>query len=89
LLLRNEKCIDGEVKGYTLRMPPRAPELQMTYDENNIPFTAKCSLCDEQMPQRTPRNLNLIDSVEWFAAQFRLHIERSHLLAWTGPSRVQ
>jgi hypothetical protein len=57
---------------------PRLPELQMRYDENSIPVSAKCSLCDEQMPQSVPRIADPMDSVEWFAAQFRLHVARSH-----------
>jgi hypothetical protein len=69
-------------------MPP-VPELQMSYDENRIPVSAKCSLCGEQMPQGTPRIMNSIRNVAWFAVQFRLHVARTHLLVWTGKPRVQ
>jgi hypothetical protein len=65
------------------------PELQMNYDGNSIPVSAKCSLCGEQMPQGTPRFMNSIDAVGWFAAQFRVHVARIHLLVWTGKSSVQ
>jgi hypothetical protein len=65
------------------------PELQMSYDENSIPVSAKCSLCGEQMPRGAPRIMNSIDSVEWFAARFRLHVAQTHLLVWTMKSRVQ
>ncbi len=68
---------------------PLLPELQMRYDENSIPVSAKCSLCGEQMPQSTPRITNPIDNVEWFAAQFGLHVAQSHSQAWTGKSRIQ
>ena len=68
---------------------PLEPELQMRYDENSTPVAAKCSLCGEHMPQGTPRILNPINNVAWFAAQFRLHVARAHLLVWTGKSRVQ
>ena len=57
------------------------PELQLKYDENSIPVSAKCSACGESMPQSMPRIANPIDNVEWFAAQFGLHVERSHLHA--------
>jgi hypothetical protein len=67
---------------------PRAPELLMSYDKNSIPVSAKCSLCGEQMPQGSPV-MNPIRDIAWFAAQFRVHVARSHLLAWTGKSRVQ
>jgi hypothetical protein len=58
-------------------MPP-VPELQMSYDENSIPVSAKCSLCGERMPQGRPRITNPIDNIEWFAAQFRLHVAQNH-----------
>jgi hypothetical protein len=71
-------------------MPPRDPELQMIYDENSIPISAKCSLCGERMPQSVPRITNSIDNVAWFAAQFRVHLAQSHLQVWTpGKSRIQ
>jgi hypothetical protein len=70
-------------------MPMRSPELQMKYDENSIPVSAKCSVCGEEMPQSRPRLLNPMDNVEWFAAQFRLHLERIHLPAGQENSRVQ
>ena len=68
---------------------PLVPELQMRYDENSIPVSAKCSLCGEQMPQAKPRIVVPMDNVEWFAAQFRVHVERCHLQAWAAKSRVQ
>ena len=74
---------------YNSAMPPRAPELQLSYDENSIPVSAKCSLCGEKMLQHEPRIRNRVENVEWFAAQFRFHIARIHLEAWTGESRVQ
>jgi len=66
------------VKDYNPCMPLRAPELQLRYDENSIPVSAKCSMCGEQMPQSTPRITNSIDNVAWFAAQFGLHIAQIH-----------
>ena len=57
---------------------PLMPELQLRYDENSIPVSAKCSVCGEQMPQSTPRITNPIDNVEWFATQFGLHVAQSH-----------
>jgi hypothetical protein len=42
---------------------PLEPELQMNYDENSIPVSAKCSLCGEKMPQGTPRIMNSINNV--------------------------
>ena len=50
----------------------------MRYDENSIPVSAKCSMCGEQMPQSTPRIVNPIENVEWFATQFRFHVAQSH-----------
>ena len=70
-------------------MLPRAPELQLSYDENSTPVSAKCSLCGEKMPQSDPRIRNRVENVEWLAAQFRLHVARIHLEAWAGKSRVQ
>ena len=58
-------------------MPP-VPVLQMRYDENSIPVSAKCSLCGEKMPQGTPRMMNPIENVEWFAAQFSIHVAQIH-----------
>ncbi len=62
---------------------PLLPELQMKYDENSIPVSAKCSTCGVQMPQCVPRITNPIDNVEWFAAQFGLHVAQSHPSAAT------
>ena len=59
-------------------MPPRAPVLQMRYDENGIPVSAKCSMCGEPMPQGKPRIMNPIANVEWFATQFGLHLAQDH-----------
>jgi len=58
-------------------MPP-LPVLQMRYDENSIPLSAKCSLCGEQMAQAKPRISNPIENVEWFTAQFGLHVAKIH-----------
>lgn len=54
------------------------PVLQMRYDENSIPVSAKCSLCGKQMTQSKPRITDPIENVEWFAAQFSLHVAESH-----------
>ena len=70
-------------------MPTRVPELQMIYDEKCIPVSAKCSLCGEAMPQRKTRIKNTLENIEWLTAQFRLHVARMHLEAWTGKSLVQ
>jgi hypothetical protein len=64
----------------------RVPQLQITYDENSIPVSAKCSLCGEQMPQNKPRIMNPIDNVAWFAAQLEIHREQRHLEIATGKS---
>jgi hypothetical protein len=58
-------------------MPP-TPTMQMRYDENSIPVSAKCSMCGKQMPQGSPRLTNPIDNVAWFAAQFDLHLLENH-----------
>jgi len=58
-------------------MPP-APMMQIRYDENSIPVSAKCSICGKQMPQGKPRITNPIDNVAWFAAQFELHLLQNH-----------
>jgi len=68
---------------------PLEPELQMGYDQNSIPVSAKCSFCGEQMPRDTPRTMNSTNKVAWFAANFRLHVARAHLLVWSGKSRAQ
>jgi hypothetical protein len=57
---------------------PLVPELQMRYDENSIPVSAKCSFCGEQMAQSTPRITNPIENVAWFSSQFGLHVAQSH-----------
>lgn len=57
---------------------PLLPNLQTRYDENGVPVSAKCSLCGEQMPQSTPRITDPIANVEWFAAQFGLHMAQIH-----------
>ena len=57
---------------------PLVPVLQTRYDENGIPVSAKCSQCGEQMTQAQPRIMNPIENVEWFAAQFGLHVVKSH-----------
>ena len=58
-------------------MPP-APTMQMRYDENSIPVSAKCSMCGKQMPQSEPRITNPIENVAWFATQFDLHLLENH-----------
>jgi hypothetical protein len=57
---------------------PLLPELQMRYDENSIPVSAKCSMCGEQMPQGTPRITDPSDNITWFASQFGLHVAQIH-----------
>lgn len=57
---------------------PLLPELQMRYDENSIPVSAKCSMCGEQMPQGKPRITDPIDNITWFASQFGLHVAQNH-----------
>jgi hypothetical protein len=57
---------------------PQAPILQMRYDENSIPVSAKCSQCGEQLPQSTPRITNPIENVAWFSSQFGLHVTQRH-----------
>jgi len=52
--------------------------MQMRYDENSIPVSAKCSMCGMQMPQRKPRIMSPIENVAWFAAQFDLHLQENH-----------
>jgi hypothetical protein len=59
-------------------MNSRSPELQMRYDQNSIPVSAKCSACGEQMPQAKPRLIEPMENVAWFAAQFDLHAKRMH-----------
>jgi hypothetical protein len=54
------------------------PELQMSYDVNSIPVSAKCSLCGVPMPQGTPRITNPIENLEWFSSQFGLHVAQDH-----------
>ena len=71
-------CCTKFAKDYNLHMPPRGPVLQMRYDENSIPVSAKCSMCGEQMRQSTPRIVNPIENVEWFAAQFSIHSAQIH-----------
>jgi hypothetical protein len=58
-------------------MPP-TPTMQMRYDENSIPVSAKCSMCGKQMPQGEPRLTNPIENVAWFTAQFDIHLLESH-----------
>jgi hypothetical protein len=57
---------------------PLLSVLQMRYDENSIPVSAKCSVCSQQMAQSKPRITNPIENVEWFAALFGLHVASSH-----------
>jgi hypothetical protein len=57
---------------------PLVPELQMRYDENSIPVSAKCSLCGVQMAQGSPRFTNPIENVAWFSSQFGLHVAQTH-----------
>ena len=54
------------------------PMMQMRYDENSIPVSAKCSVCGAQMPQAKPRITNPIDNVAWFTVQFDLHVSQNH-----------
>jgi hypothetical protein len=54
------------------------PQLQMKYDENSIPVSAKCSMCGEPMPQSKPRMTNPIANLAWFAAQFEIHRDQRH-----------
>jgi hypothetical protein len=56
----------------------RQPEMQMRYDENSIPVSAKCSICGEKMPQSGSRTNSTIENVEWFTSQFNLHVLQNH-----------
>jgi hypothetical protein len=59
-------------------MKQRGPEMQLKYDGNGIPISAKCSACGSTMPQSSPRITNPIDNVAWFRDQFSLHVAESH-----------
>jgi len=54
------------------------PTMQMRYDENSIPVSAKCSMCGKQMPQGEPRLTNPIENVAWFTAQFDIDLLQNH-----------
>jgi len=55
-----------------------SPMMQMRYDQNSIPVSAKCSMCGEQMPQKQPRITDPMENVAWFTAQFDLHVAQHH-----------
>jgi hypothetical protein len=54
------------------------PQLQMRYDPNGIPVSAKCSACGKEMPQAKPRLIKPMENVAWIAAQFDLHVRQMH-----------
>ena len=57
----------------------RIPELTFTYDANAYPVSAKCGICGEEMSSEVKRRTTSTEDVEWFAAQFDLHMKQKHL----------
>lgn len=55
-------------------MAQRGPDLQLRCDLNGNPISAKCSLCGTLMSQSNPRISDPMENVEWFHAQFQLHL---------------
>jgi hypothetical protein len=53
----------------------KKPELVIIYDLNDYPVSARCSACGAVMPQRQEWITSAAENLEWFANQFRLHLE--------------
>jgi hypothetical protein len=53
-------------------------ELVIEYDAKSHPFTAKCTLCGEEMPKADPRVTKASEMILWFARQFTLHKHEKH-----------
>jgi hypothetical protein len=56
----------------------RKPELTVVYDEYDYPATARCSSCGKEMPLRQRWITSSAQNLDWFAEQFRLHVEEEH-----------
>jgi len=54
------------------------PELVIGYDENSRPVEAVCSACGEEMPAGEQGTKTTLETIRWFSAQFRLHVDREH-----------
>jgi hypothetical protein len=55
------------------------PELIMLYETYDYPVGARCSACKEKMPQSKKWINPAADNLNWFRAQFELHLAQKHL----------
>jgi hypothetical protein len=67
----------------------RIPELTVTHDGATGFVSAKCGLCDEEMPMEEKRSATSLDEIRWFAAQFDFHMKEKHLAEYTIPGRLE
>jgi hypothetical protein len=58
--------------------PASKPQLTILHDEYDYPATAKCSSCGQAMPTRQRWINSSADNLNWFADQFKLHLEKAH-----------
>jgi hypothetical protein len=56
----------------------KKPELQVDYNSNSHPVSAKCSFCGVQMPLMESKGASSAESNKWFAIQFDLHVRQKH-----------
>lgn len=61
----------------------KGAELLIGYDDDSFPSMAVCSACGEPMPKCDPPRPDPHGNLEWFEAQFDIHILIWHSLIET------
>jgi hypothetical protein len=56
----------------------KKPELEVDYNSDSHPVSAKCSVCGVQMPHMESKGASSEDRIKWFAIQFDLHVRHKH-----------
>jgi len=56
----------------------KKPELEIDYNSDSHPVSAKCSVCSDQMPHLESKGASSEDITKWFAIQFDLHVRHKH-----------
>jgi hypothetical protein len=56
------------------------PTMEIVYDANRFPLSAKCSACSIEMSAGESGNTSAEENLKWLKAHFNLHVVLSHPL---------
>lgn len=54
------------------------PELTFTYDDEMRPIAARCTGCQEKLPDPPSEFLSGVDAIMWFSRRFAEHCSLKH-----------